>query len=378
MMKKIIFMGFVITFLIVASFVKADQVNMNISVNGTSNLNITVNADDSAARAAISQTQNDVYGTTTASGPRDMILDEIARGYGNPVNISNDSQIKDICSDSYLQQYLGQVSVLPPIDFINYLKGLGYDDEDHISFIWNICQQDYINQHQGQWSQDLVGGGIQQGDLVSIFQAAIDWLNGKGDSVYSQAKNLGMVLDSYFASKRDVWILLNKINQLEIRVEALERTMENISADAYCQGKLEVMNEYNLTGVKCGANSTLYWNAKKAGFDNYDTIAYRTCDEDWACTSWSDCINGIQSRKCVDKNDCGSFDSRPSESRNCIALEQKEVKSTIAEKPKIETLTKQVLSNNYLSKNNLSILIVTVALISLALGFYKNPKIKLR
>lgn len=323
--------------------------------------------------------RNDLYGTANHSSPKDMILNSLENSSSPSVQSTQESPIKSICYDPALEQYFHTVSDQPPAEFIAYLKGLGYDDEAHIDTIWSICLQErldstqaYINNQSGIWSQDLVGGGVQQEDIVSIFQAAIEWLEGKGDSVYSQAKNLGMILDSYFANKRDVWILNNKINQLQMRVEALERTMETVAPEAYCKGKLDVMNEYNLTGVKCGANSTLYWNAKKAGFDNYDTIAYRTCDESWICTSWSDCINGIQSRKCVDKNDCGSFDNKPLEYRNCI-VEQKEVKSTVAEKPKVEAPTKQVLSNNYLSKNNLSILIVAVAVVSLALGFY-NPK----
>ena len=35
-----------------------------------------------------------------------------------------------------------------------------------------------------------------------------------------------MILESYFASDRDVWILSNRIKQLELRTEALERTIE--------------------------------------------------------------------------------------------------------------------------------------------------------
>lgn len=375
-MKKII-ISTLFGIILLASFVLADTVNMNISVNGTANLNVTVNADDSLARAAINQTQNDVYGTMTGSGPRDLVLDEITRGVGNPVNGTEDlNAIKEICNDPYLQNYLSQIGSLPPKEFADYVKALGYDDEAHINFIWIICQQEYIKKNEGTWSTDLIGGGIQQGDLFTILKAAVDWLKGGGDTVYTKAKDIGMVLDSYFASDKDVWFLSNKINQLELRIEALERTVEKTSSEEYCQSKIAMMKDYNMTSVKCGTNSTVYWNAKKQGFDNYDTISYNSCTEDWLCVKWSDCNNGTQTRKCVDKNDCGTFYNKPSESIDCIVSEQKEVKSTVAEKPKTETPTKQVLSNNYLSKINLSILIVTVALISLALGFYKNLRTK--
>lgn len=319
-MKKMIFMGFVIATLIAVSFVRADQVNMNISVNGTSNLNISVNADDSLAREAINNISADVYGTTTGSGPKDLVLDEIMRGYGNPVNISNDStEINAVCSEPYLQQYLSKVSALPPDEFVTYLKGMGYDDEDHISFIWNICQQQYINEHEAQWSQN---DAVQAPEMANIIQNAIDWLIGTDTLVPPQSQQIAIALSSYFASKNDVMVLVNRINQQDLRIQALERAMEQIGPEAYCQAKLDLMKEYNLTGVKCGVNSTYYWNAEKAGFDNYSTIAYTTCTPDWTCTDWSGCVNGVQGRTCVDKNDCGIFDSKPLVARVCTVLEQ--------------------------------------------------------
>jgi hypothetical protein len=157
-MKKMIFVELILTFLVMASLAKADVVNMNISVNGTSNLNITVDADDTLARQMITQTQSDLsetqsqlnesqtdlYGTITGSEPKDLILEEIERGYGNPINVSGDlNEIKEICADTQLQQYLNQISSLPPLDFVDYMKGLGYDDESHVNFIWTICQQEY-------------------------------------------------------------------------------------------------------------------------------------------------------------------------------------------------------------------------------------------
>jgi len=370
-MKKIIFMGFVITFLIAASFVRADQVNMNISVNGTSNLNITVNADDTLAREAINQTQTDVYGTMQHSGPKDMILDEIMSGVGNPVNGSQGLDvIKEICNDPYLQNYLNQIGTLPPQDFVSYVKALGYDDENHIDFIWTICQQEYINNNQGKWSSDLVGGGMQPGDLLSVLRDAIGWLMGSGSTTYSQSKDIATTLDSYFASDRDIMILVNKINQLDLRVQALERTMENVSAEAYCQAKLDMMNEYNLTGVKCGTNSTMYWNAKKAGFDNYDTIAYKDCNEDWICVKWSDCVDGVQTRKCVDKNDCGTFTDKPAETQTCqVSSQQTALPQSIAPTPsksvtKVESF---VTMNQLITENYMSILIMALISIPAAL-----------
>jgi hypothetical protein len=93
--------------------------------------------------------------------------------------------------------------------------------------------------------------------------------------------------------------------------------MEQVAPAAYCQGKLDLMKEYNLTGVKCGVNSTTYWNAGKSGFDGYDIITYTDCTQEWRCSEWSSCYNGLQSRACSDKNGCGSFEMMPDTSREC-------------------------------------------------------------
>jgi len=387
-MKKLFLIGFVLIFLIGVSFVKADQVNMNISVNGTSNLNITVNADDTLAREMASQaqsnlnnTQTDVYGTMQGSGPRDMLLDEIRAGAGNPItDADNVTKINEICNDPYLQQWLSKIGDLPPLGFVNYVKALGYDDEAHVNLVWTMCQQKYIKEHEGTWSSDLVGGGMQPGDLLSVLRDVVNWLMGSGSTTYSQSKDIATTLDSYFASDNDIWILNNKINQLQLRLEALERTMENTSAEAYCQAKLDMMEEYNLTGVKCGTNSTMYWNAKKAGFDNYDTIAYKDCNEDWICVKWSDCVDGTQTRKCVDKNDCGTFSSKPAETQTCeVSSQQTALPQSIAPTPsksvtKVESFVplSQLILENYMSILVMALISIPSALIIVGIKKDRN------
>lgn len=41
-----------------------------------------------------------------------------------------------------------------------------------------------------------------------------------------------------------------------------------------------------------------------------------TCNEDWVCKNWSDCIGGIEIRKCEDKNRC-NYNNIKDESRHC-------------------------------------------------------------
>lgn len=42
-----------------------------------------------------------------------------------------------------------------------------------------------------------------------------------------------------------------------------------------------------------------------------------TCDEDWQCGDWSDCVNGQQTRTCVDNNNCGTEQNKPETVKSC-------------------------------------------------------------
>ncbi len=41
------------------------------------------------------------------------------------------------------------------------------------------------------------------------------------------------------------------------------------------------------------------------------------CVEDWQCTEWSNCTDGIQTRVCEDLNDCETEENKPDESQEC-------------------------------------------------------------
>lgn len=45
------------------------------------------------------------------------------------------------------------------------------------------------------------------------------------------------------------------------------------------------------------------------------------CQENWTCSNWSACINGTQTRTCEDLNQCGTNESKPTETQSCQAEE---------------------------------------------------------
>lgn len=317
---KSVLIAILMGMILVAPLALADQVNMNITVNGEANLNITVDADDTLARQMISEMQGDAYGTMTGSGPKDMILDEIEAGVGNPIATTEGvDTIYQLCDDPFLKQYLGSIGSLPPLAFVDYVKALGYDDEAHINMIWTICQQKYIGEQESMWSADT---GVKLPDMVRYIVGAAEWLLGRDVNAPDSYKKIGTALDSYFASDKDVWILVNKIKELEIRIKTLESTMDVIAADPYCDAKLESMMQYDLSYVRCGNETFAKVDPEELG---YDVIGYSTenqCTEDWVCTEWSECNGGKMERTCADINKCGTEEYRPDEAQACVVMEK--------------------------------------------------------
>lgn len=133
------------------------------------------------------------------------------------------------------------------IDGVAYLN-ITYDDGSS-----ELIQ--YIQQNEDDWSTDT---GISFGGMASKIEGAIDWLLGRNNDPDEYEQRIGIALDDYAANNPYTQELLMRITDLQYRVEALENALEEINSTAYCQGKLEVLHEYGLTGVKCG--DTYYRN----------------------------------------------------------------------------------------------------------------------
>lgn len=53
------------------------------------------------------------------------------------------------------------------------------------------------------------------------------------------------------------------------------------------------------------------------------------CAEDWSCRTWDDCSpEGLQTRTCTDRNDCGTSEIKPSESQPCEYTEGQDLEVT--------------------------------------------------
>ncbi|MEM7825099.1 MAG: hypothetical protein QXO27_03960, partial [Candidatus Aenigmatarchaeota archaeon] len=54
----------------------------------------------------------------------------------------------------------------------------------------------------------------------------------------------------------------------------------------------------------------------------------RGCVENWQCTDWSECSNGVKTRSCIDINNCNTSFNKPVESQNCTVEPQNQSQKT--------------------------------------------------
>lgn len=67
------------------------------------------------------------------------------------------------------------------------------------------------------------------------------------------------------------------------------------------------------------------------------------CAEDWTCGEWSECSQeGVQTKTCIDNNDCGTSEIKPSESQSC--------EYTVGEEAEVTPLT-EVCGNGVCEEN---------------------------
>lgn len=126
----------------------------------------------------------------------------------------------------------------------------------------------YVEEHAGYWEDN---GDVNSYSVSNIIEQSVGYLKGESYDM-PVAVEIGNALDGYFASDKDVQQLLKmiddlymKANNLNLRLSAVENTLEAIASEDYCNAKLEIAQKYNITlkGLKCGLNSTYYYTVDK-------------------------------------------------------------------------------------------------------------------
>ncbi|MEA3329905.1 MAG: hypothetical protein U9Q06_04125 [Nanoarchaeota archaeon] len=113
----------------------------------------------------------------------------------------------------------------------------------------------------------------------------------------------------------DLSLKLIRINEgkAKLRVKKIE---ENICTENWDCGDWSVCSGEGMqTRVCIDLNDCGTEEGKPATTQN--CIYIEICNENWNCTNWSICINENQTRVCTDLNDCGSEESKPVEEQDC-------------------------------------------------------------
>ena len=116
----------------------------------------------------------------------------------------------------------------------------------------------YIQQNEESWTIDRDSPGMLLRELINHVRYGVEWFLGLNKYASEAEKEFIYQLSRVFATKPELEQLRIENQQLKLRIEALERTMEELNPEVYCQGKLEMMVDYDMRWVTCG--ETKYHN----------------------------------------------------------------------------------------------------------------------
>jgi hypothetical protein len=91
------------------------------------------------------------------------------------------------------------------------------------------------------------------------------------------------------------------------------RATDPYDGDGYCDAGENCANS-----IDCPCSSGQICDAGACTTPSGPLIVTTLCEENWTCSEWSDCLNEIQTRICTDLNDCGTNNSKPTETQDCV------------------------------------------------------------
>jgi len=113
---------------------------------------------------------------------------------------------------------------------------------------------EYIEENEEDWLRDRT---LSFSNIASLFEEVANLIMGKNKHPDSWHVRIANALLSVFVTRPELYEVQKQNEFLLYRVEALENTMESVSSEAFCQGKIDTMLKHNLTRVEC-QNVTYY------------------------------------------------------------------------------------------------------------------------
>ena len=111
-----------------------------------------------------------------------------------------------------------------------------------------------VNPHY-DYSTSVSGGGsggMSLQNLAYWLREGVDIINGESGSPRDHIAMILNDLAKVFATKAEVQTMYANEMGLHYRLLAVERTLEELHPDEFCESKLEVMRDYDLPGATCG------------------------------------------------------------------------------------------------------------------------------
>lgn len=117
----------------------------------------------------------------------------------------------------------------------------------------------WLNGYPGQVPQIIYSGdSFGWYTITNRLMETINWIFGLGGIKDDTVLGFIQQMSRLFFTRPEGEDLVQKVNILNLRVTALERTLEAINTTAYCNGRMSAMQEFNATSVTCGAAT--YYN----------------------------------------------------------------------------------------------------------------------
>ena len=126
---------------------------------------------------------------------------------------------------------------------------------ESINLVTNISANEFnwwINGYPGK--VPVVNKGLNLYSFAKILHRTIDYVFRISDTYNNYMLSIIYDLSRIFVTKFEYQ---RTINNLNLRITALEKAIQMINKTAYCQGMIDTMLKYNLTSVKC-FNTTYY------------------------------------------------------------------------------------------------------------------------
>lgn len=173
-----------------------------------------------------------------------------------------------------------------------------------------------INKQAGNASGALLIKGLRLPDGITK-TAYIDRINAAINGV--------CIRDEEISTINEISADCNSINEFKIECDG---TLQNSYMCAYNT----TLNKYKVEGLKhSGVIQFAYTkpateSSSSSSSSSSSTISSGgggggsliTCNSNWQCGDWSECLNGFKNRKCIDKNQCAALIDKPIELQKCV------------------------------------------------------------